>query len=382
MGAEPTRPKKVAIVHDWLVGGGAERVVQELHRMYPDAPIYTSYSSDEWRSKLDGKVVTGWLQHWPFSKLRKYLPVLRIWWFGRLDLSAYDLVISSSGNGEAKSVRAGSKFKPGQIHICYCHSPTHYYWRHYQQYYDQPGFGAFDPLARVGLKLLLGPLRRWDLRAAQRPDYYIANSTHIKHDIKKYYGRDSVVINPPIDIQRFDDDANSRDVLQPPRQGFVTIGRQQPYKRTDLIVQACSQLHLPLTVVGGGPEHQRLKQLAGPSVTFISKESASDEVVVQQMRSAQAFIFASYEDFGITPIEAMAAGTPVIAYRAGGALDYVQPGLTGEFFDEQTVESLVAALQAFKPHDYDHAAIRRSAAQFSNEEFARRMAHFIDTADA
>lgn len=149
---------KVAIVHDWLVGGGAELVVQEMHRMFPEAPIYTSYCSDEWRQKLDGKVVTGWLQRWPFSKLRKYLPLLRIWWFTHLDLSEYDLVISSSGNGEAKGVRVPST----TTHICYCHTPTHFYWRHYDQYLRHPGFGICNPLARLGLRLLVGPLRRWD----------------------------------------------------------------------------------------------------------------------------------------------------------------------------------------------------------------------------
>ena len=150
---------KVAIVHDWLVGGGAERVVFELHNMFPEAPIYTSYCSDEWRAKLDGKVVTGWLQH--FGKFRKFLPVLRIWWFTHLKFSGYDLVISSSG-AEAKGIRVPKNV----VHVNYCHAPTHYYWSRYDEYVAHPGFGIFDPLARVGLKLLVGPLRRWDFRAA------------------------------------------------------------------------------------------------------------------------------------------------------------------------------------------------------------------------
>ncbi|HSX31895.1 MAG TPA: glycosyltransferase, partial [Candidatus Saccharimonadales bacterium] len=202
--------KNVAIVHDWLVGGGAERVVQELHKMYPDAPIYTSYATDEWKQRLDGKVVTGYLQHWPFSKLRKYLTVLRIWWFGSLDLSAYDLVISSTGNGEAKGIRV-----PNGTHVCYCHSPTHFYWRHYNQYLKNPGFGLFNPLVRVSLRLLVGPLRKWDLRASKRPDYFVANSTHIQKDIQTYYGRDSVVVHPPVDISRFTP-APAKD-----RKGFI-----------------------------------------------------------------------------------------------------------------------------------------------------------------
>jgi len=189
---------KVAIVHDWFVGGGAERVVEQLHKMFPQAPIYTSYCSDEWRQKLDNKVVTGFLQNWPFPALRKFVPFLRIWWFSRLKFDGYDLVISSSG-AEAKGIKVN---KPA-VHINYCHAPTHYYWSRYNEYMKRPGFGILDPLARLGLKLLVGPLRRWDYKAAQRPDYIIANSNFTKDQIKKYYGRDSVVVHPPVDIGRF-----------------------------------------------------------------------------------------------------------------------------------------------------------------------------------
>src|ERR1700760_4064725 len=192
--AEP----KVAIVCDWLILGGAERVVQEIHRMYPEAPVYASYATDVWRARLDDKVVTGWLQHWPFPQLRKFVPFLRIWWFGHLDLSEYDLVISSSG-AEAKGIKTG----PNTLHVNYCHTPTHYYWSRYNEYMEHPGFGRLDPLARWGLKLLVSPLRKWDLKAAQRPDIMVANSTHTQAEIKKYYGRDSVVVHPPVDIARF-----------------------------------------------------------------------------------------------------------------------------------------------------------------------------------
>lgn len=372
--ASKTAPK-VAIVHDWLVGGGAELVVYELHRLYPDAPIYTSYCSPEWRAKLDGKVVTGWLQRWPFSKLRKFIPVLRIWWFEHLDLSAYDVVISSSGNGEAKGVKAGRQFKAGQTHVCYCHSPTHFYWRHYDQYLAHPGFGVFDPLVRLALRLLVGPLRRWDLKASKRPDYFLANSEHIKDDIQRYYRRNSAVVHPPINIERF--------TLGPAaggkRRGFVTVGRQQPYKRNDIIVQACSDLGLPLTVIGKGPEHEHLKQLAGPTVAFLTGEQASDEAVVKAMQSAKAFIFAAHEDFGITPVEAMAAGTPVIAYQAGGALDYIKPGITGMFFTEQTVESLKLVLEEFDSQQYNAKVLQSEARQFSIERFRQRMKDFMQS---
>lgn len=352
---------RVAIVHDWLVGGGAERVVLELHRLFPEAPIYTSYCTPGWREKLDGKVVTGWLQYWPFSRLRKFLPVLRIWWFTRLDFSDFDLVISSSGNGEAKGIRVPK----GTKHICYCHSPTHFYWRHYETYLARPGFGVFSPLARLGLRLLVGPLRRWDYRAAQRPDYFIANSSHIQADIKKYYGRDSIVIHPPIDIERF-------TVPEPKqRHGFLTAGRQVPHKHTELLVAACTKLNLPLKVIGRGPEHARLVSLAGPSIEFLT--DVSDAAMGAHFASAAAFLFASFEDFGITPVEALAAGTPVIAYKAGGALDYVVEGKTGLFFEKQSVESISKALHAFPKQQFDDEIIRTAAQTFSAEQFVKNL---------
>lgn len=403
---------RVAITHDWLIGGGAERVVSELHKMFPDAPIYTSYCTDEWRKELDNKVITGYLQKWPFSILRKYVGVLRAHWFSHLDFSGFDLVITSSGNGEAIGIRVGHRslrnrllqlftaqgagenrkgnvqartltanqspqhndvnnssggvassaseqtravHKP--VHVCYCHSPTHYLWRHYDQYTKSPGFrfGTF------GLKLLLKPMRKWDYKAAQRPDYFIANSTHIQKDIEKYYGRDSEVIHPPVDVDRFK--------IQPKtsRSGFVTVGRQVPFKHTEIIVKACSQLGLNLTVVGRGPEHSHLVKIAGPTVVF--DDNASDDKVASYMSSAQAFIFASFEDFGVTPVEAMASGTPVIAFKGGGALDYVVEGKTGLFFDEQTSASLTKVLQDFDPTKFDSKTIQRYAQQFSSSSF-------------
>lgn len=373
MAAAPAKTKslqglKVAIVHDWLVGGGAERVVYELHRMFPDAPIYTSYCTDDWRTKMDGRVVTGWLQRWPFGKLRKFIPFLRIWWFTRLDLRGYDLVISSSG-AEAK----GIKVPRGTLHINYCHAPTHYYWSRYDEYLRQPGFGVLDPLARLGLKLLVAPLRRWDYKAAQRPDYMIANSSHIQAEIKKYYGREASVINPPVDLARFATGAKDKA-----RHGFLAGGRLTPYKRNDLAVQACTKLGLPLTVYGNGPDRKRLEAMAGPTITFTG--FISDQAVVNLFTTSEAFIFSLLDDFGVVSIEALAAGTPVIAYKAGGALDYVVEGKTGTFFTEQTVESLTEALRAFDAKTYDSAGIRAFAQNFSVDSFVRKMTTFIEDA--
>lgn len=360
---------KVALVHDWLIGGGAERVVHELHHMFPEAPIYTSYATDEWRKKLDDKVVTGFLQHWPFSAVRKFIPFLRMWWFLHLDLSSYDVVISSTGNGEAKFVKTPQHTK----HICYCNTPVHFYWRHYEQYMRRPGFGVLSPLARLGLRLLVSPLRKRDARAAQGPDRFIANSTHIRDDIKRYYGRDSAVIHPPVDTERFQ--SQEPGARSQARKGFVTVGRQVPHKHTEIIVQACTRLNLPLTVIGNGPEHEKLVKLAGPTVTFL--KNVSDKAMPQHLARAKAFIFASYEDFGITPVEAMASGTPVIAYKGGGALDYVIPGKTGEFFDEQTSESLKKALQVFSSVKYSSGDIKQHVEQFDSAHFRKKLSKFL-----
>jgi glycosyltransferase involved in cell wall biosynthesis len=352
---------KVAIVHDWFVGGGAERVVYELHKMYPKAPIYTSYCSPQWQEKLSGtKVVTSYMQRWPFSKMRKFLPPLRALWFSRLDLSGYDLVISSSG-AEAKGVRV----KKPALHINYCYAPTHYYWSRYDEYMENPGFGRLDRLARVGLRILVWPMRRWDYRAAQRPDYMITISNYIKDQVLAYYGRESVVIYPPVDTERFAGKAEE------PRRGFVTAGRQTPYKRIDLAVAACTELGLPLVVLGSGPDHKRLKKMAGKSVTFLSGKS--DEEVAHYFQTSLAFIFPGLDDFGIAPVEALAAGTPVIAYQAGGSLDYVEPGRNGEFFNEQTAESLAKVLASFNPEKYSHSAVAKSAARFSVENFHNKI---------
>jgi glycosyltransferase involved in cell wall biosynthesis len=357
---------KVAIVHDWLIGGGAERVVYALHKMYPDAPIYTSYCTEEWRKKMDNKVVTGFLQHGPFPKLRKFIPFLRIWWFTRLNLSGYDLVISSSG-AEAKGIRVPQ----GTLHVNYCHAPTHYYWSRYDEYMKHPGFGIADPLARLGLRLLAAPLRRWDLRAAKRPDVMIANSTHIQKEIKKYYGRDSVVIFPPIDLDRF-----GSEPFVKKRKGFLIAGRQTPYKRIDLAVQACTKLNVPLTVIGRGPDHSRLVTLAGPSIRFLT--GVTDPEMPRYFVNAKAFLFPAVDDFGVVAVEALSAGTPLIAYKAGGALDYVDNGKTGLFFEEQTVESLMKVLQKVDTHSFDEAYIRQYAKLFSPMVFRKRITDLIE----
>jgi glycosyltransferase involved in cell wall biosynthesis len=357
---------KVAIVHDWLIGGGAEQVVEQLHLLFPNAPIYTSYTTDEWRKRLDNKVVTGWLQHWPFNKLRKYVPFLRIMWFSSLNFKGYDLVISSSG-AEAKAV----KTKNPTIHVNYCHAPTHYYWNRYDDYMKNPGFGPFNWLARLGLVIMVKPLRHWDYKAAQRSNFMIANSSFTQGQIKKYYGRDSFVIHPPVDVEKFS--ANAADVAR--KFGLVTAGRQVPYKRFDLAVAACTKLELPLTVIGNGPEHEKLVKMAGQSIVFY--DSVAPEQLVGYFQSAAGFIFPGVDDFGIVAVEAMAAGTPVIAFNGGGAIDYIVGGKTGLLFNEQTVDSLGSTLQQFGSSSFSSPNIQTEATKFSSKAFQQHILDYL-----
>jgi glycosyltransferase involved in cell wall biosynthesis len=358
---------RVAIVCDWLTGiGGAERVVLELHKLYPDAPIFTSQydpSRIDWFEDAD--VRTTWLQRLPTS-LKKFLPLLRAWTFSRLDLSDYDLVLSSSG-AEAKGVKTG----PNTIHICYCHSPTHYYWIRHDEYLDNPGFPfGFNWLARLGLKLLIDPLKRWDRHAAKQPDFLIANSTHTQTMIKRYYKREATVIFPPVETSRFQ--TRDKSIL---RHGFIVAGRQTPYKRFDLVIAACNELKIPLVVIGEGPDHKRLEKLAGRGTTFLTQ--VNDAEIVGHFASALAFIMPNMDDFGIVAVEAMASGTPVVAYNKGGSLDYVVPGKTGLFFERQTVKSLVSTLEVASNKTWDYSLIAEQAEQFSVTRFVENMQNYI-----
>jgi glycosyltransferase involved in cell wall biosynthesis len=358
---------RVAIVCDWLLGiGGAERVVLELHKMYPDAPIYTSQYDPEkidWFTGAD--IRTTWLQRLPKS-LKKFLPVLRAWTFSRLDLSDYDLVLSSSG-AEAKGVKTG----PNTVHISYCHSPTHYYWVRPNDYLKNPGFPlGLNWLARLGLKLFLAPLREWDRRAAKGPDVMIANSSYTQANIQRFYRRESIVVFPPVDTSRF-------NVLgKPPlRHGFVIAGRQVPYKRFDLAIEACNELKVPLVVIGNGPEHRRLEKLAERNVTFLT--NVNDRDIVNHFQSALGFIFPGMEDFGIVGVEAMAAGTPVIAYNRGGSQDFVIPNKTGVLFERQTAKSLRKALEAALSKTFNYEVIAEHANKFSVSAFSQNMQDVI-----
>ena len=358
---------KVAIVCDWLTGiGGAERVVLALHEIYPKAPIYTSQYDPEkidWFDSAD--VRTTWLQKLPKS-LKKFLPLLRAYSFSKLDLSSYDLVISSSG-AEAKAVKTG----PNTVHVCYCHSPTQYYWTRKNEYLKNPGFPlGLNWVAKLGLKILVEPLKAWDKRAAKKPDYFITNSNYTKEVIKKYYKRDAEVIYPPVDVDRFRMKGNP-----PTRHGFVIAGRQTPYKRVDLAIEACNRLKVPLIVIGNGPDHKRLEKIAGRTITFLT--SVNDLLIVNQFQSALGFIFPNLDDFGIVAVEALAAGTPVIAYKKGGALDYIKEGQNGLFFTQQTVGNLANVLEVALTKKFNYSKVSESAEKFSVATFKKEFKTYI-----
>lgn len=372
-------PKKVALVCDWLTTvGGAESVLLALHQMYPDAPIYTSkYDKKGIDWFLDADVRTGWLQIFP-TRLRRFLSPLRQRWFSHLDLSDYDLVISVTG-AEAKCVKTGSS-----VHLCYCHVPTQYYWQMYEEYLKQPGFGILNPLARLMLKLLIKPLRKRDFEAAQRPDEFITISKHAAKQIKKYYKREAKIIYPPVDLKKFSTEFSTKKKINSDKSqaknttNYITTSRQVNWKRLDLCVLACKKTGANLTVVGDGPEHKNLVKLAegAPNIKFLPQMSQED--LREELKKADAYIFPSLEPFGIAPIEAMACGLPVLAYGEGGALDYIQPGVNGELFERQTVESLIRALQKFDPSKYNKSVVKDTTLPFGKEVFVKKMKEEVD----
>ena len=348
--------------------GGAEKVVLAIAKAYPHAPIYTSvYTPDSMPAFRGLDIRTTYLQKLPSFLRRKHqlFPVLRAHAFSDLDLNEYDVIISVA-SAEAKAVRP----RRDAVHICYCHTPTRYYWSHYDEYRREPGMGVLDPLVRLLIPPLVRRMRKLDLKAAHGVDYFIANSQTVATRIQKYYGRTSFVLNPPVEMRRF------RTLnVDGPRNGFVALGRQVPYKRIDLAIKACNALRLPLTVYGKGSEHERLVALAGPTITFVT--DATDAQVVHALAHAEAYLMPQEEDFGIVQIEAMGAGTPVIAFNKGGSRDAVVEGKTGLFFDRQSSSSLQDALKKFKAITFDHQAIQKHAESFSEENFIHSLRGFV-----
>jgi len=357
---------KVALVHDYLNQmGGAERVVLAFHELFPDAPLYTSIYDprrvDAAFQQID--IRTSFMQRLPFVK-KHHQPFLPLYPFAmeRLDLRGYDLILSSSS-----AFGKGVITKPGTMHICYCHTPMRWCWN-YDEYVEREQLGK---LARGVLPFLITWLRVWDQTTAMRVDHFIANSPAVADRIQKYYRREAVVIPPPVDASRFLFDPTTQ-----PEDYFLVVSRFMPYKRIDLAIQACNRLQLPLVIIGSGRDQQRLQQMAGPTIRFLGR--LSDAEVLHYYAHCRALILPGEEDFGITPLEAQASGRPVIAYSAGGALASVIDGVTGTFFQEQTVESLAATLAAFDETRYDPQINRDHALEFDKPRFHRRILQFIE----
>ena len=363
---------KVAIVADWLTNmGGAELVVLALHEAFPDAPIYTStFVPEKMPLFKDLDVRTTRLQNYPkfLRKLHKFFPVLRVRAFRDLDLSEFDIIISSS-SAEAKQV---VKTRPDQVHICYCHTPTRYYWSHYEEYRADPGFGKLNWLVRLFMPVIIPAMRELDLEAAKEVDVFIANSTEVQKRIRKYYKRKSIVLHPPVDVTRFSP-ARTRDDY------YVTLGRQVPYKRHDLVVQAATELGIKLKVYGNGSEHARLESLAGPTIKFYTDRdgNASDKEVTKALNHARAAIFPAEEDFGIVAIEALAAGAPVIALARGGARDIVDADESGVFFKDQNVEALANAIRHFETLKILPATTQRKSKRFAKSLFVTKIRKIV-----
>lgn len=363
------RPLKIAIVHDWLTNmGGSEKVVLAIHELFPDAPIYTSaYLKDKLPGYENLEIHTTFIQKLPFFRSHhKFAFLLRMIAFHHLDLSDYDIVISDT-TAEAKGVKTKRKDGSGALHICNCNTPTRYYWSNFDEYVKNPSFGPLNPLARIALKLLIKPLRSWDLKLAAEPDVYIGNSTEVVQRIKQYYHRDAVTLFPSVDTDKF-------PLQTGPRDGFVMAGRQVPYKRFDLAVQACSQLKVPLKVIGSGPEHENLKKLAGETVAFVR---ADDKELAEAYSRSEALLYPGKEDAGIVPVEAMATGTPVIAFGEGGAVDSVKDGVSGILFAEQTPLGLIEAIERFLSMRFDPEAVHQHALQFSKANFQAKLLAII-----
>lgn len=353
-----------ALIHEHLAqDGGAEKVLLAFQELFPDAPTYTLVYNPARAHPafLQKDIRTSFLQRLPFGlkKYQWYLPLMPLA-VERYDLRQYDVVLSS-----VSAFAKGVITRPDAVHICYCHSPTRYLWTDSHEYIDAL---PYNRLIKRLILLLLPGLRQWDRLAADRVDHFIANSKTVQDRIKKYYRRESTIIHPPVEVERF---AVSDSIDK----YFLIGGRLVSYKRYDLAIQAFNRLGLPLKIFGSGPEEKRLRAMAKETIEFLGK--VSDEERGRLMSRAIAFIHPQEEDFGITAVESMAAGRPVIAYAKGGALETVIPGKTGVLFDEQSWEALADAVLRFKPDDYRPQEIRAWAEGFRKERFAERIRAFV-----
>lgn len=353
----------IALIHDWLTNvAGAERVLLAIKEIYPDAPIYTSvFEAKAAKPFSNYEIHTSYLQkNSLFRKRREILVPYTPLAFESFDLSKYDVVITNT-TFPAKGIIT----KPETLHICYCHTPTRYLWE--SQIDQRASNGKLSGLRQK----VAHKLRIWDLVASSRPDYYFANSKTVQARIKKYYRRDSEVIYPPVEIDRFKIAATEEL-----KDYYLFVSRLVDYKKCDIVIQAFNTLGLPLKIVGSGPQKRQLRKMAKSNIEFLG--FVSDQDIIKYYSEAKAFIFAAEEDFGIVPVEAMASGRPIIAYGEGGASETIIAGKTGEFFYEQTPKAIIEAVKQFDATKYDPVIIRQRAEEFSKSKFKTEFKSKID----
>lgn len=355
---------RVAIVHDYLnQTGGAERVVESFHRLWPDAPIFTTIADGDAMpaSLCEADIRVSWMQRLPAWRrhFRALLPLYPLA-IESFDLQGYDVVISSS-SAWAKAARAPA----GAVHVCYCHTPMRWVWD-YEHYVAREGFGV---LTRLALPPVIAALRSWDVRTARRPTHLVVNSRVVQERVQRCWGRESELLHPPVETARF-------SVGSGAGRAHLVVSRLAHYKRIDLAVAAFTQLGLPLEIIGDGPARRSLEAMAGPTIMFRGR--VDDAGVARAMQECRALIFPGEEDFGITPLEANASGRPVIAYRAGGAMETVRDGVTGVLFAEQTAASLSDAVRRAADIQWDAASIRRHAETYSVASFEARFRAIVE----
>ncbi len=353
------------MVHDHLTqDGGAERVLRVFREIFPEAPLYALvYDKKKMGAEFDGKnIKTSFIQKIPggVKNFKWFLPLMPLA-TEKHELDTYDVVLSNSS-----ALSKGVITRPDSLHICYCHTPTRYLWTDTHLYIKELAHGS---LVKKAVSLMLPKLRMWDRMAAERVDKFVANSKTVQKRISKYYGRESDVLYPPVDVSGF-------KIFPVQENYYLAGGRLVPYKRFDLVVRAFNKLGIPLKIFGEGPELEKLKAMAKPNIEFLGK--VSDEKKKELYGKCLAFIHPQEEDFGLMVVEAMAAGRPVIAYAKGGATETVVEEKTGKFFPDQSWESLAHTIIRFKPEEYRPEEIRAHAAQFDTNEFKNKIRDYIE----